>query len=371
MSMSFEETVASTDAEYARLDQMRNERFGPSSALGNSGMYAQVSRQMQEQVAIRDAAVTKERARLNAINKTNSSSSGGGSPARSVYTPPPPAFSALEIIENAIKASIGVSGMGTWAVDLYNRGASAKEIIATLRYGTDTSEAGKAAYNKYLEVFPKITDFIKEGIFAGESPELQYRAYTNSVQSSAQRYGVDESLTSKDKIANYIQDRISASEIAERMNVAASAVATTSPETISVLRDYYGVQNNDLMSFYLNTDETEAMLKKRYTASTIGSEALMQNFATDVATAESLAERGVTMDEARIGFGQAANQRSFMSGPGENISRENLTEAQFGGAAEARQLARISGSRTGEFQGGGNYLQNKDGLSGLRSASTS
>ena len=113
------------------------------------------------------------------------------------------------------------------------------------------------------------------------------------------------------------------------------------------------------------------MLKKRYTASTIGSEALMQNFATDVATAESLAERGVTMDEARVGFGQAANQRSFMSGPGENISRENLTEAQFGGAAEARQLARISGSRTGEFQGGGDYLQNKDGLSGLRSASTS
>lgn len=370
MSMSFEETVASTDAEYARLDQMRNERFGPSSALGNSGMYAQVSRQMQEQVAIRDAAVTRERARLDAINKTNPSSGGGRSPVRSTYTPPPPAFSALEQIESAIMGAIGVSGMGTWAVNLYNSGASAKEIIASLRYGTDTSEAGKAAYNKYLEVFPKITDFIKEGIFAGESPELQYRAYANSVQSSAQRYGVDENLTTKEKIASYIEDRISAAEISDRMNVAASAIATTDSETIAVLRDYYGVQNNDLMSFYLNTDETEAMLKKRYTASRIGSEAVMQDFATDVATAESLAERGVTVDEARVGFGQASNQRSFMGGPGETISREDLTEAQFGGAAEARRVARISGSRVGGFQGGGNYLQNKDGLSGLRNAST-
>ena len=370
MAKSYEQVKAETDAEYARLQALQ-QRF---IATGQTGQRGVVERQMQAQVAAYNVAGDARAAENEAWHKANAAKSGGGgggsSSTRSTYTPPPPAFSALEQIESAIMGAIGVSGMGTWAVNLYNRGASAKEIIASLRYGTDTSEAGKAAYNKYLEVFPKITDFIKEGIFAGESPELQYRAYTNSVQSSAQRYGVDESLTTKDKVANYIEDRISAAEISDRMNVAASAIATTDSETIAVLRDYYGVQSNDLMSFYLNTDETEAMLKKRYTASRIGSEAVMQNFATDVATAESLAERGVTVDQARVGFGQASNQRSFMGGPGETISREDLTEAQFGGAAEARRVARISGSRTGEFQGGGNYLQNKDGLSGLRNAST-
>ena len=54
------------------------------------------------------------------------------------------------------------------------------------------------------------------------------------------------------------------------MNTAATAVATTPAETYRQLQDYYGITGKDLMSFYLNTDVTEAELQKRYTAARIG-----------------------------------------------------------------------------------------------------
>jgi len=279
-------------------------------------------------------------------------------------------FSASELLENVIFAATGISGLGPWASSLYNQGASPIEIVQALRYGTDKSEAGQRAYQQYLAAFPMMDTFLREGIFSGESPELQYIEYRNTVKDAAQRYGIDTGLVSNDKIAQYISNRNSASEIVDRMNTAATAVATTPAETISILRDYYGVNSGDLISFYLNPDETETMLTKRYTAARLGTEAARQQFGITRTEAENLAERGVNIGEAQQGFAQAASQSSFMQGFGETATRGDILQAAFGSQAEAQKIARIAGSRAGRFQEGGGFASGEGGVAGLGTSTT-
>lgn len=322
-------------------------------------------------------SAAREAAGLNAPTQT--APSGTVEPAQTVttaptvtptYTPPAAAFSALQLMENTLRNALGVDGLGSWASGLYNRGASPTEIIQSLRYGTDTSPEGQAARARYLEAFPRIDEFIRDGIFAGENPELQYISYRNTVSEAAQRFGINSDLVTKNKIADYVGNRVSASEIADRMGQAATAVATTPPETISILRDYYGVQNGDLISFYLDPDTTEAMLTRRYTAARIGTEAQRQQFGIDVQMAEDLAMRGITADQANVGFGQARAQSEFMFGRGETASQRALIGAQFGEEQSRQQMERIARSRTGAFQGGGSFVTTQEGVGGLSSAST-
>lgn len=322
-------------------------------------------------IAAAQAAVAEREAAVNAFQAAGGwGQTGGGAPTVATYTPPPAAFSAKELMENTLRAALGVEGLGNWAAGLYNRGASPIEIIQALRYGTDTSPEGQAARERYLQAFPRIDEFIKSGIFAGENPELQYIGYRNTVTEAAQRYGINEDLITKERIADYITNRTSAAELTNRMSQAATAVATTPAETMSILRDYYGVQNGDLISFYLDPDTTEAMLQKRYTAARIGTEAMRQQFGIDVALAEDLATRGISVDEAQTGFAQARRQEAFMVGLGETATQRALIGAQFGEEESRRQIERIARSRTGEFQQGGAFTTTQRGISGLGTAAT-
>jgi hypothetical protein len=283
---------------------------------------------------------------------------------------PPPAFSALETIENLLRSALGVEGLGSWAVGLYNRGASATEIIQSLRYGTDGSPEGQAARARYLEAFPSMDTFIKDGTFAGDNPELQYIEYRNTLSQASQRYGISESLFTKDKIVNYLTNKVSAAELTDRMSQAAAAVSTTPAETLAILNEYYGVQNNDLISFYLDPDTTESELQKRYTAARIGTEAQRNKFNIGSSMAENLAMRGVSVDEATAGFGRARSQDAFMYGRGETASQSALINAQFGEEESKKQIERIAGSRLGQFQGGGSFATNTTGVGGLGTSAT-
>jgi hypothetical protein len=283
---------------------------------------------------------------------------------------PPAAFSALQIIENILFAATGVSGLGSWAVGLKNRGASATEIIQSLRYGTDSSPEGQAARAKYLEAFPQMDTFIKDGTFAGENPELQYINYRNTLKESAQRFGINDALITNDKIVGYLTNKVSAAELTDRMSTAATAVATTPSDTLAILSEYYGVQGGDLISFYLDPETTESQLQKRYTAARIGTEAARNQFGVNAQFAEDLAMRGVSVDEAQAGFSNARSQSAFMYGRGETADQGNLINAQFGNQEAKSQIERIAKSRAGAFQGGGSFTATGAGVGGLGSAAT-
>ena len=275
---------------------------------------------------------------------------------------------AIGYLDGLLANALGVGGLGGWAAALYQKGASVMEIVQALRYGLDTSPEGQSAYQKYLAAFPGMDEFLRDGVFTGESPELQYISYRNSVREAAARYGINSNLTSNEKIYTYLKNRVSAAEIADRMGVAASAVATTPVETLAVLNEYYGVGSSDLISFFLDTDETEAMLQKRYTAARIGTEAARNKFGVNRSEAEALATRGISVDQAAQGFETAAERRSFMTGAGETASREQLIGASFGDVEAGQAIARIGGSRAGRFAEGGGFTAGEGGVAGLGTA---
>lgn len=275
-----------------------------------------------------------------------------------------------EYLEYFISSSMGISGLGKWASTRKDQGYSLEWIQQAIRYGTDTSEAGKAAYASYLAAFPGMQDFLGDGTFIGANPELQYMQYIKSAKEAAIRFGVGDSLVTSDKIESYLRNGIDAAEIVARMSTAAAAVATTPTETLAILNQYYGVGSSDLITFFLDPTETEAMLQTRYTAATIGTEAARQKFGVDVTEAESLATRGINAGAAAKGFGTAAERRSFMGGAGETASREELIGASFGDQAAEEKVARVSGSRAGRFQEGGSFVSNARGVSGLGSSAT-
>jgi hypothetical protein len=368
--MATQAEIDANSSRYSAAERLANQYLAAGNTAAANEQHrimqsaAESNAAMAPQVAATNDEWHKARGTGPYATATSTAGTGGTSAA------PPPAFSASQIMENILYSALGIRGLGGWAADFYNRGASPTEIIQSLRYGTDTSDQGRAAYQSYLQAFPQMDVFIREGIFAGESPELQYISYRNTVKESAARYGIMDEMVTNDKIAGFIAGRNSAAEIADRMGQAAQAVATTPTETYAILQEYYGVNNGDLISFYLDPDATEAMLQRRYTAARIGTEAARQQFGINVSEAESLATRGVSVDEANQGFAVAAQRQGFMQGRGETASRQDVMGASFGDNEAATKVERIAQSRVGQFQQGGSFTQSERGVTGLGSAAT-
>jgi hypothetical protein len=282
-----------------------------------------------------------------------------------------PTPDAIQIAEDMAFAALGVRGLGRWfAIKIQNPNNTLEQLISAVRYGTDSSPEGQAVHQAYLTAFPGMDRFLKDQIFPGDSPEVQYMNYRRDVREAAARYGISSNLVTNEKIAEYISQRNSALEIVNRMGLAAEAVASTPPETMRILKDYYGVQTGDLISFYLSPDETEAQLKKKYTAAQIGSAALQRQFEVERTFAESLADRGYTMEQAQGAFEAAAQQRTLTAGAGETVTNQQLVEAATGDVESGRTVRRVAGSRQARFQAGGELLTQAGGVAGLGTSQT-
>ena len=75
--------------------------------------------------------------------------------------------------------------------------------------------------------------------------------------------------------------------------------------------------------------------------------------------------------QAREGFAAVAGARGLTQGRGDVTSNRELIDATLGGNAAAQSnVARAAKAKVGKFEGGGNYVQDGKGGSGLGSSST-
>lgn len=278
---------------------------------------------------------------------------------------------AILSLDNQLYTVLGIRGLGQWAFNMKNTGATDDDIVRAIRYGTGTIPGSAEVHQAYLQAYPMMDVFLDQKIFSGPSPETLYNEYRNEVRESAVRYGVDASLVTDDKIASYISSGNSPAEITARMGMAASAVATTPPETMALFNEYYGVSAGDLVTYYLDPENTEAMLVQRYNAAQIGSAAARQRFGVSQAEAELLAQRGITEEQAAKGFGTAARQQeAFTAGAGETTTRDEILAATFGDEQASQKLERIAQSRMGRFAEGGGFVSGERGATGLGASTT-
>jgi hypothetical protein len=163
-----------------------------------------------------------------------------------------------------------------------------------------------------------------------------------------------------------MQRRIAARKaVFDSQNTAAADYMTT----------HYGITAAGSFANFIDPGRALPLLEKQSQAAVIGGAAAVTGFGDVLtSTAERLAGRGLTEEQALTGFGDVAALKGLtVQLPGQRgqlVTAEDLIGAEFDQNAQAQQaIKRVEGARTADFgEGGGGYVTTKAGATGLRTA---
>ena len=198
--------------------------------------------------------------------------------------------------------------------------------------------------------------------FAAGKPVLspgEYLAAERTYAQVLQSYGVG-TLAKKETMSGFIAGDISAAEVADRVGLAIDRVKNADPFTKAALAEYYPTLNQtDIVSALLDPAEGLPALKRKVQIAEIGGAAKIQGLATGLTTtsgvasgyqgvttgslgAESLAQFGITQEEARKGYqavAEIAPRAEFLSSisGGEDYTRLEAEQEAFLGLASAKR----------------------------------
>ena len=181
------------------------------------------------------------------------------------------------------------------------------------------------------------------------------RTYTQVLQS----YGAS-SLATRDRMNSFISNDISAAEVSDRVGLAVDRVKNADPFTKAALAEYYPMLNQaDIVAAVLDPAEGLPALKRKVNIAEIGGAAAVQGLKTGLTTvsgvasgyqgvttgslgAESLAQFGITQEEARKGYqtvAEIAPRAEFLSSisGGEDYTRFEAEQEAFLGLASAKR----------------------------------
>lgn len=195
--------------------------------------------------------------------------------------------------------------------------------------------------------------------------ENTYRDYMRSAGLPAGFY--DQS----DDFAELISSNVSPNELASRIQSGFQAVRDADPEVLSQLRRFYpevGGSEETLAAYFLDPTRAAPILKRQAEAARIAARGREQGgMQIAVETAEQLAARGITPEEAQQRFTELGAARGLYQ---EMAGEEALTEQQKVGAAfgydveAAQAIARRRARRVAEFQAGGGFARTTGATSG-------
>jgi hypothetical protein len=181
------------------------------------------------------------------------------------------------------------------------------------------------------------------------------RTYTQVLQS----YGAS-TLATRDRMNSFISNDVSAAEVSDRVGLAVDRVKNADPFTKAALAEYYPMLNQaDIVAAVLDPAEGLPALKRKVNIAEIGGAAAVQGLKTGLTTvsgvasgyqgvttgslgAESLAQFGITQEEARKGYqtvAEIAPRAEFLSSisGGEDYTRFEAEQEAFLGLASAKR----------------------------------
>jgi hypothetical protein len=187
----------------------------------------------------------------------------------------------------------------------------------------------------------------------------EYLAAERTYSQVLQSYGVG-TLAKKETMSGFIAGDISAAEVADRVGLAIDRVKNADPFTKAALAEYYpSLNQTDIVSALLDPAEGLPALKRKVQIAEIGGAAKIQGLTTGLATtsglasgyqgvttgslgAESLAQFGITQEEARKGYqavAEIAPRAEFLSSisGGEDYTRLEAEQEAFLGLASAKR----------------------------------
>lgn len=169
--------------------------------------------------------------------------------------------------------------------------------------------------------------------------EATYLSLENQYREVFGAYGLDNLLgdtqTAQAKLAQYIGQDKSPVEIKKRVQMAVEQVQNRTDVRLMFSKYYPEITDKDLVSYFLEPKDTLASLENKVNVASIGSTAMRQGLVADMDTAQTLAEMGVSEEQAAAGYRNVAAV-----------------------LPEAQKLAAIEGNKYTQTEAEGAYLKN-------------
>lgn len=258
----------------------------------------------------------------------------------------------------------GLGSLASWAWGLVQDGYDANYVMAQLR---DRPE--------FKQRFPAM-DIRKQNGLTPLSP-AEYVQLESQYDSVIHQTGMNGMFDRNDLYTKWIGGDVSQSEVHDRAQAAYQAAMGEPVDTRAELVRLYGNDAAGVATAYF-LDPTNALpkIQERLRSGEIAGGSVRSGFGLLTRQeAESLADLGITGDQAQAGFGDLTQKRELFGAlPGEqasDIGRQQQIGAEFGSDANAQEaVTRRATLRRSQVNSGGTYGVGSGGVTGLGSAAS-
>lgn len=280
---------------------------------------------------------------------TNTSSSGGG--ATSVVLP---TSSAASDELKAILERFQLGGL----FDALNAAVIADK---TLAQNTDALFGAVRNNPIYIERFKGNIARTKNGYVP--LSEAQYIAQEQSYSTTLKNSGMPKGFyDTKDDFANLMANDISPAELSARIENGYKMVTNAPPEVVNQLKMMVpDITDANLAAYFLDPVKSGTQIEQMARAANIAAQGkIAGGMQITGAQAQSLAQAGISTQQAQAGFSQIGQQAGlYRPLQGEQaITQEDILAGTFTNEQAAQQrIARRKRERTAGFEAGGGFSQ--------------
>jgi hypothetical protein len=149
------------------------------------------------------------------------------------------------------------------------------------------------------------------------------------------RAGGVSNLGSRATYAKLIGGAVSPTEVGKRVNMAVDRVTTADPEILKQIRRYNpNISNQDLVSYFLDPENTLPELEKKVAMGEIGAVAYQQGLDASFGRIEDLQKFGVSREQAVVGYGNIGQVLPVAGKLGDIYAESGVKYDQTAGESE-------------------------------------
>lgn len=280
----------------------------------------------------------------------------------------------------------GAKAIADWIestnVELDGEYSNNLRLLQALRTGDSSGspkpELFSAALKAYDRKFPYMRELVASGILPsyGTDSESMFVSYQREAQQLVASSGLSPRFAEDKTIRDYLVNSVSVDELKSRVQLAAEAVYRMPATTKQMFRDYYGVDEKDLQSFYLDTEyysqnpnalagSSAAALQKATAVASFGGIGATTGFALQREEAERLYAEGLTQEQAVTGLTRAGVWSSLAQGAGEQLSRDEILGTVLSSSADLLKADRVRSARRAQFSGSSGTRTTERGVESL------
>ena len=340
-----------TPEQLAAVDPAQLAAFETALNIPGSERVVQPEQRQQE-----EAATETEAERIARLNRESAERIAGLDRESRRFAPSQDA-------RNTIKSVLATYGLGELSDFLYN-------VYARQEVDINNSDALIFALREqdaYKKRFAANAARAKKGL--AELDPASYLQLENSYRQLLQSNGLPTGFYDQtEDFTSLLEGDVSPQELQTRVQQGFRAVQDADPEVKRQMQELYGVNEAGLAAYFLDPTKAAPILTRQAEAAKIAARAKEQGRIQLLSgTAEEIAARGITAQEAEAGFTALGLQEGLYT---EMMGEQALTQQQKVGAAlgydvEAqRKLAERKGIRKAAFQGGGSFAKTTGQTSG-------